>query len=151
MGISPQDWPAWLVIAGCGLVSQLTKLLGYSLTHRRLALAVLGQNYGFPSFTASILTCLLVLTVLRQGWASAQAGFALVFAVIVIHDTIKLRVAASRQRQVVFRLVESLDDAGPFHLQVADYLDPRTHHPVHVAAGVVLGTLFALAFGLTSG
>ena len=30
--------------------------------------------------------------------------------------------------------------------QVADYLDPRTHHPIHVAAGVLFGAFFALAF-----
>ncbi len=151
MGTGAQNWPAWLVIAGCGMGTQLAKLLVYSLTERRLALGVLGQNYGVPSFSASVLSCLLVLVSLRQGWHSAQAGFALVFAVIAVHDTIKLRMAASRQRQVVFRLVESLEDAGPFHLRVADYLDPRTHHPAHVVAGVLFGSLFALAFGLPSG
>jgi len=151
MTTGTQDWPAWLVIMGCGLGTQLSKFLVYSLTQRRLALGVLGQNYGIPSLTASLLTCLLVLVSMRQGWNSSQAGFAFVFAVIAVHDTIKLRVAASRQRQVVFRLVKSLEDAGPFHLRVADYLDPRTHHPAHVAGGVLFGSFFALAFGLTSG
>ncbi len=151
MWSGPQDIPAWLVITGCGVLNQTTKLLGYSLMQRRPALAVVGQNHGFPSLTASVLTCLLVLVVIRQGWESSQAGFALVFAVIAIHDTIKLRVAASRQRAVVFRLVETLPGASPFHIRVADYLDPRTHHPAHVTMGVLLGGLFALAFGLTSG
>ena len=151
MATGHQDWPAWLVILGCGLGTQLSKFLVYSMTQRRLALGVLGQSYGVPSFTASVLSCLLVLVTMRLGWSSAEAGFALVFAVIAVHDTIKLRVAASKQRQVVFQLVESLDDAGPFHLRVADYLDPRIHHPAHVAAGVLFGSFFALAFGLPSG
>jgi acid phosphatase family membrane protein YuiD len=151
MNTGVQELPAWLVILGCGFGTQLSKLLVYSLTQRRLAVGVLGQSYGVPSLTASVLTCLLVLVTMRQGWNSSQAGFALVFAVIAVHDTIKLRVAASRQRQVVFKLVESLDDVGPFHLRVADYLDPRTHHPAHVATGVLFGSLFALAFGLSSG
>ncbi len=151
MMTAPQNWPAWLVLAGCGFGTQLVKVIVYSLTHRRVALGVMGQNYGVPSFTSSVLTCLLVLVVMRQGWSSSQSGFALVFAVIAVHDTIKLRVAASRQRQVVFYLVENLENAGPFHLRVADYLDPRTHHPAHVAAGILFGSLFALAFGLPSG
>ncbi len=146
-----QNWPAWLVIVGCGISTQLIKVLLYSLAQRRFAVGVMGQSYGVPSLTASGLSCLLVLTVMRQGWSSSLAGFAFVFAVISVHDTIKLRVAASRQRKVVFRLVETLEDAGPFHLRVADYLDPRTHHPAHVIAGVLFGSLFALAFGLTSG
>jgi len=148
---SSHNWPAWLVIVGCAAGTQVLKAVLYSLTHRKLTLGVLGQSYGVPSLTSSVLTCLLVLVVMRQGWHSSQAGFALVFAVIMIHDTIKLRVATKRNRQVVFRLVESLEDAGPFHLRVADYLDPRIHHPAHVVAGIVFGSLFALAFGLTSG
>lgn len=151
MSFGSQDWPAWLVILTCGIGTQLTKFVVYSLTQRRLALGVMGQSYGVPSLTASVMSCLLVLVSMRQGWTSTQAGFALVFAVIAVHDTIKLRVAASKQRQVVFRLVKSLDNAGPFHLRVADYLDPRIHHPAHVVAGVMFGSLFALAFGLSSG
>ena len=144
-------WPAWLVVLLCVVVTQLIKLLAYSLTRRQLAFAALAQSHGLPSSPAAILSCLLVLVALRQGWNSGQTGFALVFAVIVIHDTVKLRIAARRQREVVFRLVESLHHAGPFRQHVADYLDPRTHHPVHVAVGVMLGGLFALAFGLPSG
>lgn len=151
MDTGVQNLPAWLVIMGCVLGTQLAKLLLYSLTQRRFALGVLGQSHGVPSLTASVLACLLVLVSMRQGWNSSQAGFALVFAVIAVHDTIKLRVAASRQRQIVFQLVASLDEAGPFHLRVANYLDPRTHHPDHVAAGMLFGSFFALAFGLSSG
>jgi len=151
MTTGAQNLPAWLVILGCGLGTQLAKLLVYSLTQRRLALGVLGQSHGIPSLTSSVMSCLLVLVSMRQGWSSPQAGFALVFSVIAVHDTIKLQVAASRQREVVFKLVNSLEDAGPFHLRVADYLDPRIHHPAHVVAGVLFGSLFALAFGLTTG
>jgi len=149
MSAVPGDlWPSWLVVLLCAAGNQFVKLLAYSLNRRKLALSALGQEYGLPSSPAAVLSCLLVLVVLRQGWQAPETGFTLVFAVLVIHDTIKLRVAARRQREVVFRLVEGLQDAGPFHQRVADYLDPRTHHPIHVILGVVLGGLFALAFGL---
>ena len=104
-----------------------------------------------PSLQATVLSCLLVLVGMRSGWNSGQAAFALVFAVIVVHDTVKLRVAASRQRRVVYHLVASLPDAGHFHQRVAGYLDPRIHQKSHVAAGVVFGGLFALALGITPG
>lgn len=144
-------WPAWLVVLLCLVINQLLKLVAYSLTRRQLAFAALAQSHGLPSSPAAVLSCLLVLVILRLGWQSSETGFALVFAVIVIHDTVKLRVAARRQREVVFRIVESLDHAGPFRQRVAGYLDPRTHHPAHVVIGVILGGLFALAFGLPSG
>jgi acid phosphatase family membrane protein YuiD len=138
-------------MALCVAATQVIKLMAYSLTRRHLAFAALGQSHGLPSSPAAVLSCLLMLMILREGILAAETGFALVFAVIVIHDTVKLRIAARRQREVVFRIVESLDHAGPFRQRVADYLDPRTHHPAHVVLGVLFGGLFALAFGLPSG
>lgn len=140
--------PIWVVVLSCGLVAQMVKFVVYSVTNRHLAISVVGQSHGLPSFQASVLSCLLAMTALREGPAAGVTGFALVFAVIVIHDTVKLRVVASRQREVLFRLVDALPDAGPYHLRLAGFLDPRTHHPFHVVLGVIWGVLFALAFGI---
>ncbi len=145
------NWPIWAVVILCGMVAQVVKFAIYSVTNRHLALSVVGQSHGLPSLPTALLSCLLVLTVLRLGWRSGEAGFALVFAVIVVHDTIKLRVVASRQREVLYRLVDALPDAGPYHQRVAGYLDPRVHHPSHVLVGGLFGVLFALAFGLKPG
>lgn len=143
----PGVWPAWLVVVVCAAANQLVKLAVYSLTRRDFAFAALGQSYGLPSSPAAVLSCLLVLTILRRGFGASETGFALVFAVIVIHDTVKLRLTARRHREVVFRLVSGLPGTGPLSQQVAGYLDPRIHHPVHVGVGVLFGALFALAFG----
>ncbi len=143
--------PIWLVVGLCGVVVQFAKLLAYSVARRRFALAALGQSYGLPSLPGALLTCLAVLVGLRLGWGSSEFGFALILAVIQIHDSVKLGFASRRQRAVVYRLVESLDRNGPLRLRVADYLDPRTHHPAHVLVGMILGALFALAFGIEQG
>ncbi len=141
------NWPIWVIVLLCGAFAQIAKFAIYSVTNRRIALSVLGQSHGLPSLPTALLACLLVLTVMRVGWYAGETGFALIIAVIFVHDTVKLRVMASRQREVLYRLVVSLPDAGPLHLRVADYLDPRVHHPAHVVFGGVLGALFALAFG----
>jgi len=145
------DWPIWLVVTACGTLGQLIKLVVYSTTKRHFDLALIAQGRGLPSLQSVVLSCLLVLVSMRSGWNSSQAAFALVFAVIVIHDTVKLRVATTRQREVVYHLVASLPDAGHFHQRVAGYLDPRLHQRSHVVAGVVFGGLFALAFGIAPG
>jgi len=144
-------WPIWAVVLACGVIAQLVKLVAYSLTNRHFAVAVLAHGHGLPSLPTAVLACLFALTLARQGWRSAEAGFALVFMVIVVHDTIKLRFAASRQREVLYRLVDSLPDAGPYHQRVSGYLDPRTHHPAHVVIGCLFGALFGLAFGVSAG
>ena len=145
------DLPIWLVVILCGVLGQFFKLAVYSITKRHLDLALIAQGSGLPSLQASVLSCLLVLVGIRSGWNSGHAAFALVFAVIFIHDTVKLGVASSRQRKVVYHLVASLPDAGHLHQRVAGYLDPRVHRKSHVGAGVVFGGLFALAFGIAPG
>ena len=145
------SWPVWAVVVSCGVTSQLIKLAVYSAMKRHFDLAVIAQGRGLPSLPATSLSCLLVLVVMRSGWNSSQAAFALVFAVIVIHDTVKLRIASTRQREVLYHLVASLPDEGQIHKRVADYLDPRSHQVSHVAVGMVFGALFGLAFGSQPG
>ena len=139
--------PIWFGVGLCGLMIQTAKLLAYSIARRKIWLAVLGQSFGLPSLPGALLTCLVVMVGVRLGWNSSEFGFALIFAVIFIHDSVKLGFASRRHREVVFHLVLALQEGCPFRLRVADYLDPRTHHPAHVLVGMALGGLFALAFG----
>jgi acid phosphatase family membrane protein YuiD len=144
-------WPIWVLVLSSGLLCQLLKLMLYSLMKRRLDLALIARGSGLPSLQATLLACLLVLVIARSGWKSGETAFALVFTVIVVHDTMKLTVAASRQREAVYHLVTSLPEAGEFHQRVAGFLDPRLHQVSHVVVGVVFGGLFALALGIGPG
>ena len=140
--------PVWAVVIACGVFSQILKLVLYSLAHRRLAVAAVAQGNGLPSLPATVLSCLTVAVSMRSGWNSSAAGFALVFALIVIHDTLKKGWLADKQRAALVSLLDHLDEWGETERRALAYLDPRAHNPVHVAAGVVLGAAFALAFGL---
>jgi acid phosphatase family membrane protein YuiD len=140
-------WPTWAVVVACGSLTQILKLIAYSVVRRELIPSALFQGNGLPSLPAVLPACLLVMVVQRHAWNSSAAAFALVFAVLVVHDTVKLSGLADRQRAVVHLMLTSVDDGDATGGPVADFLDPRAHHPAHVAAGVVLGALFALAFG----
>lgn len=145
------DWPAWLFIAACGILNQFVKILSYSFANKRIILSTAVQPHGLPSLPAALMTCLLVLMTLRAGWHSGPASFSLVFAVVVIHDLMKVRGATHEQRLVVFHLVDSLSVPDPLRSRVAGILDVKIHHPAHVLMGVLLGGFFALAFGFTDG
>ena len=136
----------WLVVFTAGLVAQLLKTLLYSLNERRLLPEAVFQGRGVPSLPGVVCGSLLVMAILRSGWLSSEASFALVMGVIVVHDTVKLSGLAERQRKAVLRVQTSLAGGSKGRRQVAELLDPRAHHPAHVAVGVVLGGLFALAF-----
>jgi len=137
----------WILVALCVLAGQLVKLLLYSVPQRRLQLALLGQSAGLPSLHAAAGSCLLTLMTLRTGWRSAETSVALGFVVIAVFDAMRVRSAAQEQRRLVHDLVQVEPAAGPWRRRVASYLDILAHTPAHVAAGLVWGFLFALAFG----
>jgi acid phosphatase family membrane protein YuiD len=138
--------PIWAVVLLCGLCNQLVKLAATSLARGRLTIAVLGHSTGLPSLHAATMTCLAVSIALHDGAGAATTGVALVMAVIVLHDAMRLKGAAQQQRRSVYRLIRNVPGGTAFGGRVADYLDVRAHHPVPVLAGGLLGAFFALAF-----
>jgi uncharacterized protein len=137
----------WIVVLLSVLGGQLLKFLVYSLTQRRLQLAVLGQSAGLPSLHATVGGALLTLCVLRTGWRTPESAVALVFVVITVFDAMRVRAAAQQQRRLVHDLVRLAPAAGPWRRRVAGYLDIIAHTPIHVAAGLLWGFLFALTLG----
>jgi len=123
------------------------KFFVYSVARKRIAVRVLAESVGLPSLHSATLTCLTVQVGLRSGWTAPETALALVFSVIVIHDAIQLKSASQEQRGVLCRLVQAVPGAGRFQRRVADLLNIRAHHPLHVAIGALFGLLFALAIG----
>jgi len=137
----------WILVMLAVLAGQALKFILYSVTQRRLQLAVLGQSAGLPSLHGVTGGSLVALCWLRTGWTSPESAVALVFAVITVFDAMRVRAAAQEQRRLVRDLVLISPDAEPWRRQVAGYLDILAHTPSHVAAGVIWGFLFALATG----
>jgi acid phosphatase family membrane protein YuiD len=136
----------WLVVLLCAAAAQLLKLLVYSAAQRRLALSMLAESVGLPSLHAATLTCLAMQMGLRVGWGATETALSVVFAVIVIHDAMRLKGDSQQQKWVLFLLVQAVPGSGVFQRRVADLLNVRAHHPLHVAIGALFGLLFALAF-----
>ncbi|MBU2500633.1 MAG: divergent PAP2 family protein [bacterium] len=147
----PWTVPVWVLVLACGLCGQLIKAAAYCAIQRRFSAVVLVQSVGLPSLPAAVLACLVTLMTMNHGWGSPEAGFALVFAVIGIHDSLKLGGASRRHQEALFAIVDHLQAEDRFPNLAVSYLDPRTHHPLHMVLGAVLGGLFALAFGGASG
>jgi acid phosphatase family membrane protein YuiD len=136
--------PIWVLVVLCGAAAQLLKFLLYTARERRPALHVLGESIGLPSLHAAVLTCLTVLLGARLGWSATVTAVSLVFSVLVVHDTIRLKGASQKQRVVLRRLVAATAPEGRFQAQLADLLHDRWHRPLHVAIGVLFGLSFAL-------
>ena len=146
--MNSQPPPIWALVLLCGIATQLCKLLVYSLLRRRLAVRVLGESVGLPSLHAAVLSCLTVLLTIDLGWHATATSLALVFTVIVVHDSVRLKGANLQQRIVLKELIESVAAGSQFQRRIATLLTVKAHQPLHVAIGALFGLLFALAFGL---
>lgn len=143
--------PAWVLVLACGLCGQLIKAAAYCAVQGKFSAVVLVQSVGLPSLPATVLACLATLMAMNHGWGSVEAGFALVLAVVGIHDSLKLGGASRRHQEALYAIVDHLQEDERFPNLAVSYLDPRTHHPLHMVVGALLGGLFALAFGGASG
>lgn len=143
----PWRFDIWMIVLASVVAGQGLKLALYSVIQRRLQLGVLGQSAGLPSLHAVVSGSLLALCVMRTGWQGAEAAVALVFLTITVFDAMRVRAAAQQQRRLVHELVLLAPAAGPWRRRVAGYLDGIAHTPIHVAAGLLWGLVFALALG----
>jgi len=136
----------WILVTLAAASSQAAKAATYSVAQRRLHLAVMAQSAGLPSLHAVVGSALLVLLILHTGFGSSETSAALVFLVISVFDSVRVRGEAQTQRRIVHDLVLRSARASLLQRRVATYLDPIAHAPVHVAVGLVWGSLFAVAF-----
>ncbi len=143
--------PIWVLVLASGIFSQVFKTVLYAIPRRRIPIFMLFQSSGLPSLAATTATCLLTLVIVRCGWNSSEAGFALCFAVIGFHDALKLGGAAVEQQRALYLVLDRMEISGSLAQRATAYLDPRSHHPAHMLVGVALGLLFALAFGVRPG
>jgi acid phosphatase family membrane protein YuiD len=138
----------WILVTLAAASCQIAKAATYSVVQRRLNLAVLAQSAGLPSLHAVVGSSLLVLLILHTGFASSETSAALVFLVVSVFDSVRVRGEAQTQRRIVHDLVLRSAQASLLQRRVATYLDPIAHAPVHVAVGLVWGGLFAVAFAV---
>ncbi len=140
--------PIWILAIISGIACQISKLMIYSAAQRRLAFSVLGESVGLPSLHATVLTCMTALLFVREGWQATETALSLVFAVIVIHDAMRLKSAAHQQKLALYDLTSTVPGAGALRHRAAEILNIRAHQPFHVGVGVLFGLFFALAFGI---
>ena len=141
----------WMLVTLAAASCQVAKVAAYSIAQRRLNLAVLAQSAGLPSLHAVVGSSLLTLLILDVGFGAPETAVALVFLVISVFDSVRVRGAAQAQRRIVHDLVLRSAQASVLQRRVATYLDPIAHAPAHVAVGLAWGGLFAVAFAAPTG
>jgi acid phosphatase family membrane protein YuiD len=140
---------AWELLFVLGIATQLLKLLIYGLANRRLNLRVLVTTNGLPSLHAVVLSCLSVIVGLDHGFRSPLFVATFLFAGVILHDLIRVQGSVQRGQATGLFLAQAIEGAEPstWAERWAALLTDRGHRPLHIAAGMVLGLLAALAWG----
>jgi acid phosphatase family membrane protein YuiD len=131
-----------------GVSTQLLKLALYGIAHRRVNLRILVTTNGLPSLHGVVFMAAAITAGLDQGFGSPLFIIAWVFGGIVLHDLIKVQGSVGRGQETGLYLAQALDDEeqGPWLARWTELLSDRGHRPLHVAAGMLVGALTALAW-----
>ncbi len=134
----------FLICLAAWTTSQALKLLWYWRRTGRWYWHMLVGTGGMPSAHMTLVSSFATLMGLQHGWGSPVFQCALVLALIVMSDAWGARRAAGRHAGILNRIV------ADFYSRTRHRPRPLRellgHTPLEVAAGALLGTVFAVLF-----
>ena len=136
--------PALLITIAIQFGCQVFKVVYYSIRNRRLEAHRLFSTGGMPSAHSAFVAALTVSVGLVDGWQSGAFTVAVVLAIIVVFDAVRLRRTVDHHSRVLREMIALLPDQRPqFNPPVVG------HSASEVVAGIVVGAvLAALAYQL---
>ena len=111
---------------------------------RRTLRAYLFISGGMPSAHSAAVTAMVTIIGLKDGISSGLFGLALLFAVIVIYDAVKVRRSAGEQGIAIHKLLKETGSKIKLP-RVA-----KGHTPTEVALGAVLGAAIGIVVFLST-
>jgi acid phosphatase family membrane protein YuiD len=127
-------------------ITQLTK---FTVTAIRgnLDLRNLYASGGMPSVHSAVVCSLATTALVVDGYSSHLFGFTLIFAGIVMYDSLGVRRAAGEQGAAINMIVGSLrHDKVRLDEPDLEVREVLGHKPNEVAVGAIVGILLALVF-----
>lgn len=97
-----------VVAVAVQLLSQLFKVVFYSLKERRLRLDYFISTGGMPSAHTAFVSTLTVSLGLHHGFASEFFTVAFVFSVIMVYDLVRVRGAVHAHSRILAMLLEQV-------------------------------------------
>lgn len=123
---------------------QLIKFITDIIKNKKINLKVLVASGGMPSSHSSVVTSLMTLIGLNEGFNSILFAIAFVFGLIVMYDAAGVRRAAGKQAGILNQLIYSNQVKVDTNEKLKELIG-HTPKQVLVGAlwGIVLGIIFA--------
>ncbi len=127
----------------------ITQLAKFTVTAIRgnLDLRYLYASGGMPSVHSAVVCSLATTALVVDGYSSHLFGFTLIFAGIVMYDSLGVRRAAGEQGAAINMIVASLrHDKVRLDKPDLEVREVLGHKPDEVAVGALVGIILALVF-----
>ncbi len=124
-------------------IAQLLKTIIYAVINKSIDFTRLVGDGGMPSGHSATVTALTVTAALEYGADSPVFAVAFIFAIVVMHDAMGVRLEASKHAVMLNNLFELMDPEISPEQKLKEFLG---HTPTQVVAGSVLGLIVALLF-----
>ena len=121
------------------LIAQVLKTIIHAIINKKFDFGRLMGDGGMPSGHSATVTSLMVMTGLQFGTASFEFALAFLFATVVCHDAMGVRLETGKQAVLLNDLVEAFEIFTSQDLPEVKLKEFVGHTPIQVFAGVFLG------------
>ena len=127
------------------IIAQVLKFLINFVITKEVNVEKLISTGGMPSSHSSFVAALVCSILFYEGADSVAFAVALVFALVTIHDSMGVRLEASKHAKILNKIINDLPADKKAHYGIVkDLKEPLGHVPAEVFAGVILGIIIAL-------
>lgn len=132
-----------IIAATSWLVAGVLKVFVELRINKKLSISRIVGAGGMPSSHTSTVVALAISIGFYQGLASAEFALAMIFAIIVIHDAVGVRLETGKQAKVLNTMMfesEAFKDLD-FEKQLKEYVG---HTPSQALAGAIVGIIVSI-------
>lgn len=140
--------PFLLTAVSSWAAAQVLKVILDACIHKKLSPERLFGDGGMPSGHSATVSSLAVIAALRRGTGSFEFAATAVFAIVVCHDAMGVRLETGKQAAVINEILRSFEILTENTLPETKLKELVGHTPLQVAAGILLGIANAFLMNL---
>lgn len=133
-----------LITAGLAwLVAGVLKMVIELIMNKKLSLKRIVGAGGMPSSHTSTVVALAIAVAYESGVESVPFAISVIFAIVVIHDAVGVRLETGKQAKVLNTMMfesKAFDDLD-FEKQLKEYVG---HTPLQALVGAIIGIIVAV-------
>lgn len=136
--------PFLLTSLSSWFIAQVLKTVIYALEVKKLEFSRLFGDGGMPSGHSATVTSLAVFCGLSFGFDSFQFAATAIFAIVVCHDAMGVRLETGKQAVAINEILGAFELLAPNKISEANLKEFVGHTPIQVIAGILLGIANAM-------